>query len=86
MALAAPRDPASPEHYHTPIQPWDFIVSNALGFLEGNIIKYVCRYLKKDGLKDLYKARHYLDKLIKLKEIENDGSNQRERALLEPKP
>lgn len=76
------QDRVSPEHYKTPIQPWDFIVSNALGFLEGNIIKYVCRYLKKDGLKDLYKARHYLDKLIKLKEIEaNDSNRQREWPL-----
>lgn len=56
--------PATPNHYQTPIQPWDFILSNGLGFLEGNIIKYVTRYLKKDGIKDLIKAKHYLDKLI----------------------
>ena len=34
----------------------------------GNITKYVERYRKKDGLKDLRKARHYLDKLIELEE------------------
>ena len=34
----------------------------------GNITKYVERYRKKDGLKDLLKARHYLDKLIELEE------------------
>jgi hypothetical protein len=34
----------------------------------GGVTKYVLRYRKKDGLKDLRKARHYLDKLIELEE------------------
>lgn len=46
------------------IQPWDFIVSNELGYLEGNVVKYVSRYKDKGGIDDLRKARHYLDKLI----------------------
>lgn len=32
----------------------------------GNVTKYVERYRKKNGLKDLAKAKHYLDKLIEL--------------------
>lgn len=32
----------------------------------GNITKYVERYQYKDGLRDLEKARHYLDKLLEL--------------------
>lgn len=48
------------------IQPWDYITSNGLGYLEGNVIKYVSRYKDKNGLQDLQKARHYLDKLIEL--------------------
>lgn len=48
------------------IQPWDFIISNNLGFLEGNVIKYVTRWKLKDGMNDLLKARHYLDKLIEV--------------------
>lgn len=46
------------------IEPWDYITANNLGFLEGNIIKYVTRHPDKNGLADLEKARHYLDKLI----------------------
>jgi hypothetical protein len=46
------------------IQPWDYIVANNLGYLEGNIIKYVSRWKDKGGVDDLLKARHYLDKLI----------------------
>lgn len=50
------------------IQPWDYIISNGLGYLEGNIVKYVSRYKEKNGLEDLKKARHYLDKLIETQE------------------
>ena len=50
------------------IQVWDFIISNGLNYLEGNIVKYVSRWRKKGGLQDLYKARHYLDKLIETEE------------------
>ncbi len=51
-------------HYQLPIQPWDYIIQNKLGYLEGNIIKYVTRYKEKNGIDDLLKASHYLDKLI----------------------
>lgn len=46
------------------IQPWDYIISNNIGYLEGNVIKYVSRYRDKNGIEDLNKAKHYLDKLI----------------------
>lgn len=48
------------------IQPWDYIVANELGYLEGCIVKYVTRYKEKGGVDDLYKASHYLDKLIEV--------------------
>lgn len=55
------------DHYKKQtIQPWDFIIANNLGFLEGNVIKYVTRYKSKNGLEDLKKAQHYLQKLIEL--------------------
>ena len=38
------------DHYHEKaIQPWDDIVANNIGYLEGNIIKYVSRYKEKGG-------------------------------------
>lgn len=46
------------------IQPAEFIHKNAIGFLAGNVIKYVCRHGKKNGVEDLKKARHYIDLLI----------------------
>lgn len=45
----------------------EFIFKLSLGFFEGNIVKYVCRYEKKNGKEDLLKARDYLDQLIKMK-------------------
>lgn len=56
------------DHYLTEIQPWDFIIANNLSFLQGNIIKYICRYNDKGGVQDLYKAEHYLKKLIETEE------------------
>ncbi len=52
------------------IQPIDFIYFNDIPFIEGNIIKYVLRHKKKNGLEDLKKAKHYLEILIE-KEYEN---------------
>lgn len=54
------------------IQPVQFIVQNELGFLEGCIIKRLCRYQSKDGLDDLKKARHELDLLIEEHYPEDD--------------
>lgn len=53
------------DHYKSKsIQPWDFIIANNLGFCEGNAIKYICRWKEKNGIEDLQKAKHYIDKLI----------------------
>lgn len=48
------------------IEPWDYAVANNLDFLEGSIVKYVTRHRDKNGLEDLKKARHYIDKLIEV--------------------
>jgi len=44
----------------------DYIIANDLGYLEGNVIKYVTRYKNKGGIEDLRKAQHYLTKLIEV--------------------
>lgn len=48
------------------IQPVEYIHANGLGYMEGNVIKYITRWRKKDGRKDLEKARHYIDLLLEL--------------------
>lgn len=49
------------------IQPVEFITANNLGFLEGNIIKYVCRHHAKNGVEDIRKAIHYCELLLETK-------------------
>ena len=59
-----------PAHYtQGKVEVIDFI--ETMGFLEGNIIKYVARYKHKNGLVDLKKARWYLDRLIENTKNEN---------------
>ena len=53
------------------IQPIEFIHKNNLSFIQGNIIKYVCRYKSKGGVQDLNKAKHYIDLLIEFEEENN---------------
>ena len=52
------------------IQPAIFSIKNKIGFIEGSVIKYVCRYKNKNGIEDLKKARHLLSLLIE--ELENE--------------
>ena len=47
------------------IQPYEFISKNNLSFFQGNVVKYVCRYLKKNGIEDLEKIKHYCELEIK---------------------
>lgn len=71
---ALPPPPADPldeqiggDHYKDmSIQPVQFIVANNLGFLEGCIIKRVCRWRTKGGAEDLEKAKHEIDLLLRL--------------------
>lgn len=44
------------------------------GFLKGNCIKYLYRYENKNGSEDLKKAQWYLERLIDLKEYEEEKS------------
>lgn len=57
------------QHYkQLAIQPWDYIIANDIGYMEGSVIKYISRWRNKNGLEDLYKARHFLNKLIETEE------------------
>jgi predicted transcriptional regulator len=46
------------------IQPAEYNTKNKLGFLEGNVVKYVSRHGSKNGVDDLRKAIHCLELLI----------------------
>ncbi|EKM9255958.1 DUF3310 domain-containing protein [Listeria monocytogenes] len=67
---------SQPSHYTSGgIEPIKFIQSHNMNFEKGNIIKYVTRAGKKEGqneVKDLKKARQYLDFLIWKLEEKNE--------------
>ena len=51
------------------------------GFCQGNIIKYILRYKKKNGLIDLEKCHDYLDELIDIeKKMGENYEAQRHRS------
>lgn len=55
------------DHYkRLKIQPIEYIHANGIPFAEGSVIKYVTRWRDKGGIKDLEKARHFIDLLIEL--------------------
>lgn len=69
-----------PPHYKSEsgLETIDVIVAFTQGLegaeavYTGNIIKYICRWKKKNGLQDLKKAQWYLNHLIEIvKENEN---------------
>ena len=65
-------------HYRSfHIQPYEFISKNNLSFFQGNVIKYVCRYLNKNGIEDLEKIKHYCELEIKKMKDMNDKGNKK---------
>jgi hypothetical protein len=52
------------------IQPYEFISKNNLSFYQGNVIKYVVRYLEKGGEEDLEKIIHYTE--LEIKRLKDD--------------
>ncbi|MFF8406955.1 DUF3310 domain-containing protein [Streptomyces sp. NPDC015684] len=54
-----------PDHYRgAGMQPFDIINAFGLDFYEGNALKYLLRWRKKNGIEDLCKARTYIQLLI----------------------
>ena len=62
----------SPAHYNEANIETIDIIQSVTGdgfetYLQGNILKYICRYKYKNGVEDLEKARWYLNRLIEQK-------------------
>ncbi len=72
-----------PAHYmsRTGLETIDVIESftDPVGWNMGNVIKYICRWQKKNGLEDLKKAEFYLKRLIRMMERE-EISKQAQQA------
>ena len=63
-----------PPHYiANEIEPIDFINANKLNFCEGNVVKYISRWRRKNGVEDLKKAKQYIDFLIEKEVAKKDN-------------
>lgn len=60
-------------HYkkHVNYEPWNVVNAWNLGYLDGTALKYIARWRDKNGVQDLQKAVHFLEKLI-----EQEKSNE----------
>ena len=48
------------------MEPWDVITGWDLGYLDGTALKYIARWKHKNGVQDLQKAVHFLQKAIEV--------------------
>lgn len=68
QAGAFDREEGDSRYTSMAIQPTVYILKNGLGFAEGNVVKYVSRWQRAEGLRDLRKAKHYIEMLIEIEE------------------
>jgi hypothetical protein len=69
----------NPPHYQGEVEAIDSIKASMSyeafkGYCQGNALKYVIRYNRKNGVEDLQKAKWYINRLIK--EIEKNGQHK----------
>ena len=53
-------------HYTAEYQHWDLVADFQLDYYRANATKYMTRHRAKNGLQDVQKAGHYIDKLMEL--------------------
>ncbi len=65
-------------HYskHGAIQHWDVVALFDLDYFQGQITKYLFRWKDKNGLEDLKKAQHFLEKYVEINSIREGGATR----------
>ena len=59
------KDNIKPDHYgNSEIDVIRFCQANNLDFMQGNVIKYITRYRKKNGLEDIRKTVEYINRIL----------------------
>lgn len=52
------------DHYKSTFQHWDFVQFLNLAYIPAQITRYLGRWRKKNGIEDIEKALHYMDKHV----------------------
>lgn len=58
-------------HYRTKYQHWDFMIKYDVPYMEGQLTRYVTRARKKNGIEDMEKGVHYIEKVLSLSVYDN---------------
>lgn len=74
MTLANDKQIGGNHYKKNAIQPWDYIIANGLGYLDGTAIKYITRWRDKGGIADIDKAIHFLEKLKEVYYAEEEAA------------
>ncbi len=71
-----------PDYYEAAngMQPFDIIDAYDLDFYEGNALKYLIRWRRKNGIADLRKAQTYIDEIIKRAIHQDSGDKKAQRC------
>lgn len=56
-----------------PLQHWDMVAIFHLDYFQGQITKYVMRWRDKNGIQDLAKGGHFLEKYIEVEQGTEPG-------------
>ena len=73
----APKEQVGGDHYRRmKIDVFEFAESNGLTFMEATACKYICRHRFKNGLEDLLKAQHTINRLIDYYYPDNESKDQ----------
>jgi hypothetical protein len=59
-------------------EPWDVVAAWDMGYLDGSALKYIARWRYKNGISDLQKAIHFLEKLIEV-ELGRERKHEEEK-------
>jgi hypothetical protein len=71
MTTPANKQQVGGNHYKSTAQHWDYVTYTfGTGYLRAQVSKYLCRWRAKNGVQDLEKAAHFLQKL---REVLADG-------------
>ena len=60
-------------HYQSKFQHWDWVGLLNMAYLPAQVTKYLARWRKKNGLQDLKKSAHFLDKMIEVEQQKHES-------------
>ena len=76
------------DHYRRKgtIQHWDFAAARNYDYFQGQITKYVDRWKEKNGIEDLEKGLHFLEKYIETEKLKLREANKAAEDIAKRKP